>query len=57
MVQSAQDWQGEHAPYPVSVTRNDRGLSFEPDVVMANGDQIYWDQETILNKKRAVSWH
>jgi phosphodiesterase/alkaline phosphatase D-like protein len=28
----------------------DRGLSFEPDVVIANGDQIYWDQQTTLNK-------
>jgi hypothetical protein len=28
----------------------DRGLSFEPDVLIANGDQIYWDQQTTLNK-------
>lgn len=27
-----------------------RGLSFEPDVVIANGDHIYWDQKTADNK-------
>lgn len=27
-----------------------RGLSFEPDVVISNGDQIYWDLKTVLNK-------
>lgn len=27
-----------------------RGLSFDPDVVIANGDQVYWDQRTVLNK-------
>ena len=27
-----------------------RGLSYQPDVVVANGDQIYWDQQTTLNK-------
>jgi hypothetical protein len=35
----------------------DRGLSFEPDVVIANGDHIYWDQETILHKPKAMSDH
>lgn len=35
----------------------DRGLSFEPDVVIANGDQIYWDQDTILNKPKALVDH
>lgn len=28
----------------------DRGLALQPDVVIANGDQIYWDQQTWLNK-------
>ena len=27
-----------------------RGLSFNPDVVIANGDHIYWDQRTSYNK-------
>ena len=27
-----------------------RGLEFEPDVVIANGDHIYWDQKTTRNK-------
>jgi len=31
-----------------------RGLSYQPDVVVANGDQIYWDQLTALNKPMAT---
>ena len=27
-----------------------RGLDFDPDVVIANGDHIYWDQRTTRNK-------
>jgi len=27
-----------------------RALSFEPDALIANGDHIYWDQQTALNK-------
>jgi PhoD-like phosphatase len=27
-----------------------RGLDFKPDVVVANGDHIYWDQDTVFNK-------
>ena len=27
-----------------------RGLEFEPDLVIANGDHIYWDQRTLLSK-------
>ena len=27
-----------------------RGLSFQPDLLIANGDQIYWDLLTTLNK-------
>jgi hypothetical protein len=27
-----------------------RALSYEPDALIANGDHIYWDQETALNK-------
>ena len=27
-----------------------RGLSFAPDIVIANGDHIYWDQRTTYNK-------
>jgi hypothetical protein len=27
-----------------------RGLSFQPDVVLANGDHIYWDLQTLRNK-------
>src|SRR5215475_2558630 len=28
-------------------------MSYQPDVVIANGDQIYWDQLTTLNKGQA----
>ena len=28
----------------------ERGLSFNPDVVISNGDHIYWDQKTVRNK-------
>ena len=35
----------------------DRGLSFEPDAIIANGDHISWDQETTLNKPKAVADH
>ncbi|MBN7797575.1 hypothetical protein [Parahaliea mediterranea] len=28
----------------------ERGLSFSPDVVIANGDHVYWDQATSQNK-------
>jgi hypothetical protein len=27
-----------------------RGMSYQPDVVIANGDHIYWDLKTTLNK-------
>jgi hypothetical protein len=27
-----------------------RGMSYQPDAVIANGDHIYWDMETSLNK-------
>lgn len=30
-----------------------RGMSYEPDVVIANGDHIYWDQATGMNKPTA----
>ncbi|HTO53164.1 MAG TPA: hypothetical protein VMR50_07235 [Myxococcota bacterium] len=30
-----------------------RGLSFQPDVLIANGDHIYWDLETSQNKAHA----
>jgi hypothetical protein len=30
-----------------------RGMSYQPDVVIANGDHIYWDQLTGLNKPMA----
>jgi hypothetical protein len=30
-----------------------RGMSFRPDVVIANGDHIYWDMETSQNKPYA----
>ena len=38
-----------------------RGMSYQPDVVIANGDHIYWDQLTALNKPwvkflRKVVW-
>lgn len=32
-----------------------RGLSFNPDVVIANGDHVYWDQATSQNKPPAIS--
>jgi PhoD-like phosphatase len=31
-----------------------RGLEFNPDVVIANGDHIYWDQDTLFNKPQAL---
>ena len=31
-----------------------RGLDFNPDVVIANGDHIYWDQDTLFNKPLAL---
>jgi hypothetical protein len=34
-----------------------RGLAFEPDVVIANGDQIYWDLRTIENKSASLQSH
>ncbi|HEY3495008.1 MAG TPA: hypothetical protein VGK73_09995 [Polyangiaceae bacterium] len=30
-----------------------RGLSYQPDVVIANGDHVYWDMETSRNKPYA----
>lgn len=33
----------------------DRGLSFAPDVVIANGDHIYWDQRTSQNKPDLIA--
>jgi len=30
-----------------------RGMGFKPDVVIANGDHIYWDLQTSLNKPHA----
>jgi len=35
----------------------DYALSFGPDVVIANGDHIYWDQETTLNKPKPMADH
>ncbi|CAG9171196.1 hypothetical protein LMG23992_01958 [Cupriavidus laharis] len=34
-----------------------RGMSFRPDVVIANGDHIYWDQLTWLNKGLEFAKH
>jgi hypothetical protein len=31
-----------------------RGMAYQPDVVIANGDHIYWDMETSLNKPFAA---
>ncbi len=33
-----------------------KGMSFDPDVVIANGDHIYWDLETFLNKSFAKDY-
>ena len=37
----------------------ERGLAFQPDLVIANGDHIYWDQLTLLNKNESLieAWH
>ena len=37
----------------------ERGLAFTPDLVVANGDHIYWDQLTLLNKPENLvkAWH
>lgn len=32
-----------------------RGMAFEPDVVIANGDHVYWDQRTVRNKPDSFS--
>ena len=36
-----------------------RGLAFQPDIVIANGDHIYWDQLTLLSKSGPLvdAWH
>lgn len=34
-----------------------RGLAFDPDVVIANGDHLYWDQKTWANKPAALRDH
>jgi len=34
----------------------DKGMSFNPDVVIANGDHIYWDIKTFLNKPFAAKF-
>lgn len=34
-----------------------RGMSFQPDVVIANGDQIYWDMTTVLSKSAPEFTH
>jgi len=34
-----------------------RGMSFKPDVVISNGDQIYWDLRTIENFPPALEGH
>jgi hypothetical protein len=31
----------------------EKGMSFNPDIVIANGDHIYWDLQTSLNKPTA----
>ena len=43
---------GRRAFNPIHVRRAllERALSFRPDAVIANGDHIYWDQETAFNK-------
>jgi hypothetical protein len=33
----------------------ERGLSFHPDAVIANGDHIYWDQRTSQNKPEPIA--
>ena len=37
----------------------ERGLGFQPDIVIANGDHIYWDQLTLLSKSGPLveAWH
>ncbi len=34
----------------------DKGMSFNPDLVIANGDHIYWDLKTFLNKEFAYNY-
>lgn len=44
--------EGDGSSFLPMTTRRallDRGLSFKPDAVIAIGDQIYWDQRTILD--------
>jgi hypothetical protein len=35
----------------------ERALGFQPDVVIANGDQIYWDIRTVENKSEVFCDH
>ncbi|GAL28424.1 hypothetical protein JCM19239_4864 [Vibrio variabilis] len=34
----------------------DKAMSFKPDVVISNGDHIYWDLKTFLNKEFAQNY-
>lgn len=34
----------------------DKAMSYQPDVVIANGDHIYWDLKTFLNKEFAADY-
>ncbi|KLN63419.1 alkaline phosphatase D family protein [Vibrio sp. VPAP30] len=33
-----------------------KAMSFEPDLVISNGDHIYWDMKTFLNKEFAANY-
>ena len=48
---------GTAAFLPVATRQRllERGLSYSPDVVIANGDHIYWDQATSQNKPAAFA--
>ena len=48
------DGQPYHLPMVARHALLDRALSFRPDVFIANGDHIYWDQDTTLNKGKAM---
>ena len=49
--------EGMAAFLPITTRQRllERGLSFSPDVVIANGDHIYWDQATSQNKPAAFA--
>lgn len=49
------DVLGKHLPVSTRAKLLERGLSFKPDAVIANGDHIYWDLKTGRASDRGAS--